>query len=194
MQNSYECDVRRMHEPIPAQSKWLRAVVRGHMRYYGVPMNHNALWIFRFRVGWLSDRALSRRSQNGRVLWDRMRRLIRRWLPQPAVGHPYPLRRMGVDPSGKSRMRETRLSGSVDGVMSNHDPNSDLVLLGSLILTQGFNEGQKERWRKAAQKKRRPARDVKERGWRCAGLKMKLPNRMRKVLLPFIMARKYLFD
>ena len=44
----------------------------------------------------LWHRTLSRRSQNGRVLWDRMRRLINRWLPLPAICHPYPLRRMGV--------------------------------------------------------------------------------------------------
>jgi len=87
---------RRMHEPIPKQGKWLRAVVGGHFRYYGVPMNKPALAIFRFRVGWLWHRSLSRRSQNGRVLWDRMRRLITRWLPLPSVCHPYPLRRMGV--------------------------------------------------------------------------------------------------
>jgi hypothetical protein len=87
---------RRMHEPIPKQGKWLQAVVRGHIRYYGVPMNQNALWLFRFQVGRLWYRALSRRSQNGRVLWDRMRRLINRWLPLPTVCHPYPLRRMGV--------------------------------------------------------------------------------------------------
>ena len=87
---------RRMHEPIPEQGKWLQAVVRGHIRYYGVPMNRPALTVFRFRVGWLWHRALSRRSQNGRVLWDRMRRLITRWLPLPTVCHPYPLRRMGV--------------------------------------------------------------------------------------------------
>src|ERR1700730_4502476 len=87
---------RRMHEPIPEQGKWLQAVVRGHLRYYGVPMNNPALVLFRFRVGWLWHRSLSRRSQNGRVLWDRMRRLITRWLPVPSVCHPYPLRRMGV--------------------------------------------------------------------------------------------------
>ncbi|MHB8502624.1 MAG: RNA-directed DNA polymerase [Candidatus Acidiferrales bacterium] len=87
---------RRMHEPIPDQGKWLQAVVRGHIRYYGVPLNQNALWSFRFQVGRLRHRALSRRSQNGRVLWDRMRRLINRWLPLPTVCHPYPLRRMGV--------------------------------------------------------------------------------------------------
>src|SRR6266852_5642615 len=87
---------RRMHQPIPAQGKWLQAVVRGHIRYYGVPLNRPALWIFRFQVGRLWHRALSRRSQNGRVLWDRMRRLINRWLPLPTVCHPYPLRRLGV--------------------------------------------------------------------------------------------------
>jgi group II intron reverse transcriptase/maturase len=87
---------QRMHEPIPDQGKWLQAVVRGHIRYYGVPWNQNALWIFRFQVGRLWHRALSRRSQNGRVLWDRMRRLLNRWLPLPTVCHPYPLRRLGV--------------------------------------------------------------------------------------------------
>ena len=59
---------RRMHEPIPEQGKWLRAVVGGHFRYYGVPMNQPALTIFRFRIGWYWHRSLSRRSQNGRVL------------------------------------------------------------------------------------------------------------------------------
>ena len=87
---------RRMHDPIPELGKWLQAVVRGHIRYYGVPMNQNALWTFRFQVGRLWHRALSRRSQKGRVLWDRMRRLITRWLPLSTVCHPYPLRRMGV--------------------------------------------------------------------------------------------------
>src|SRR6266513_3464010 len=50
---------RRMHEPIPDQGKWLQAVVRGHIRYYGVPMNNSALTIFRFRVGWYWHRSLS---------------------------------------------------------------------------------------------------------------------------------------
>jgi hypothetical protein len=87
---------RRMHEPIPEQGKWLQAVVRGHIRYYGVPTNNSALALFRFQVGRLWYRALSRRSQNGRLCWDRMRRLIHRWLPWPLVCHPYPRRRMGV--------------------------------------------------------------------------------------------------
>jgi RNA-directed DNA polymerase len=87
---------RRLHDPVPQTGKWLRSVVAGHIRYYGVPMNAPALHLFRFHVGWLWHRTLSRRSQNGRVLWDRMRRLINRWLPPVRIYHPYPLRRLGV--------------------------------------------------------------------------------------------------
>jgi hypothetical protein len=87
---------RRMHAPVPEQGQWLSAVVGGHIRYYGVPMNDHALFRFRFQVGWLWHRALARRSQTGRILWDRMRRLIDRWLPPPRPCHPYPLRRLGV--------------------------------------------------------------------------------------------------
>jgi RNA-directed DNA polymerase len=87
---------RRMHDPVPAVGTWLRSVVGGHIRYYGVPTNRHALHIFRFQVGRLWHRTLSRRSQNGRVRWDRMRRLIDRWLPPARVCHPYPLRRLGV--------------------------------------------------------------------------------------------------
>ncbi len=87
---------RRWHDPIPAVGQWLRLVVGGHIRYYGVPMNSQALSVFRFRVGWLWHRALARRSHKGRVTWDRMRRLIDQWLPPARVCHPYPLRRMGV--------------------------------------------------------------------------------------------------
>ena len=87
---------RRMHTPIPVQGQWLSAVVGGHIRYYGVPMNSPALHRFRFQVGRLWHRALCRRSQNGRIRWDRMRRLLTRWLPLARVCHPYPLRRLGV--------------------------------------------------------------------------------------------------
>jgi group II intron reverse transcriptase/maturase len=87
---------RRMHDPIPEQGRWLSSVVGGHIRYYGVPMNTPALGCFRFQVGWLWRRALSHRSQNGHVLWTRMLRLIKRWLPPARVCHPYPLRRLGV--------------------------------------------------------------------------------------------------
>jgi RNA-directed DNA polymerase len=87
---------RRLHEPIPVVGQWLGAVVRGHIGYYGVPMNSPALLLFRFQVGRLWHRALCRRSQKSRVHWDRMRRLLTRWLPPARVCHPYPLRRFGV--------------------------------------------------------------------------------------------------
>jgi hypothetical protein len=87
---------RRMHDPIPEVGRWLRSVVGGHIRYYGVPTNRAALYTFRFQVGRLWHRTLLRRSQKARVLCDRMRRLIDRWLPPARTCHPYPLRRMGV--------------------------------------------------------------------------------------------------
>ena len=87
---------RRLHYPIPEVGQWLRSVVNGHFCYYGVPMNAAALQIFRFQTGRLWHRALSRRSQNGRVPWDRMRRLLHRWLPFVRIHHAYPLRRLGV--------------------------------------------------------------------------------------------------
>jgi len=87
---------RRWHDPIPVVGQWLRSVVSGHLRYYGVPMNSRALSVFRFQVGRLWYRALARRSHKGRVSWERMRRLIEQWLPPARICHPYPLRRMGV--------------------------------------------------------------------------------------------------
>src|SRR6202162_5226997 len=87
---------RRMGDPIPEVGQWLRSVVGGHIRYYGVPTNRAALYTFRFQVGRFWHRTLLRRSQKARVLWDRMRRLIDRWLPPARTCHPYPLRRMGV--------------------------------------------------------------------------------------------------
>jgi hypothetical protein len=59
-------------------------------------MNGPALSLFRFRVGGLCYRALARRSQNGRLSWDRMLRLIDCWLPTARICHPYPLRRLGL--------------------------------------------------------------------------------------------------
>jgi RNA-directed DNA polymerase len=87
---------RRMHQPIPEIGQWLRSVVDGHNRYYGVPMNEPALHLFRIQVGRLWHRTLSRRSQNGRIPWDRMHRIVARWLPPVRIYHSYPLRRMGV--------------------------------------------------------------------------------------------------
>lgn len=87
---------RRMHEPVPEQGAYLRAVVLGHMRYYGVPMNSRSLQAFRWKVGWLWWKVLRSRSQKTKLTWIRMGRLIAKWLPPARIYHPYPLVRFGV--------------------------------------------------------------------------------------------------
>jgi hypothetical protein len=73
---------QRMHQPMPEQGRWLASVVRGHMAYYAVPGNTEAVAAFRRQVTrhWL--KALRRRSQKGqRLTWARMGRIRQRWLP-----------------------------------------------------------------------------------------------------------------
>jgi len=84
---------RRMHHPVPDQGKWLRSVVGGHMRYYGVPMNQRALGAFRHHVSHLWYRTLKRRSQKSKLTWSRMQHHVERWLPHVQILHPYPLQR-----------------------------------------------------------------------------------------------------
>jgi hypothetical protein len=82
--------------PGSGEGRYLAAVVRGHTRWYGVSGNRRALGTFRWKVGRLWWRALNRRSQNRHVTWRRVRRLLRRWLPSPRIGHPYPSQRLRV--------------------------------------------------------------------------------------------------
>jgi RNA-directed DNA polymerase len=96
---------RRMHLPLPEQGVYLRAVVGGHVRYYGVPSNGPSIGIFRRQVGWLWWRTLKRRSQSHHLPWRRMEKYIRRWLPPARICHPQPLVRLSVITQGKSRMR-----------------------------------------------------------------------------------------
>jgi len=87
---------RRMHDPVPEQGTYLRSVVGGHIRYYGVPMNGPSVSAFRKEVCKLWWKVLKRRSHKHRLVWDRMKRLMDRWLPPARVCHPYPLVRLGV--------------------------------------------------------------------------------------------------
>jgi RNA-directed DNA polymerase len=82
--------LRRLHRPIPEVGKWLGSVLLGHYNYYGVPQNGAALNSFRFHATRLWMRALCRRSQHTRVSWERMNRLVRRYLPPARILHPYP--------------------------------------------------------------------------------------------------------
>ncbi len=81
---------RRLHAPVPEVGRWLGAVLRGHFNYYGVPQNYAALNAFRYHVSWLWRRTLRRRSQKTRLTWERMRRLVPRYLPPARITHPYP--------------------------------------------------------------------------------------------------------
>jgi len=96
---------RRLHEPISRVGEWLKAVVGGHMRYYGVPMNWEALYRFRFQTARLWWRSMNRRSQKRGMPWRRMKSLIDRFLPAAKFTHPYPLERFGVGTRGKSPVR-----------------------------------------------------------------------------------------
>lgn len=96
---------RRMHRPIAEQGQYLRAVVAGHGRYFGVPCNGARLRTFRFQIARLWHRTLCRRSQSHHLSWRRMYRLIAHWLPTPHICHPYPNQRLIVTTQGRSRMR-----------------------------------------------------------------------------------------
>jgi hypothetical protein len=90
--------IRRRHEPVPELGKWLRSVVRGHLNYFAVPGNKKALDAFRTEINkaWLY--ALRRRSHKARNLtWDRMKRLIKTWIPAARIKHPYPSQRLCVN-------------------------------------------------------------------------------------------------
>ena len=87
---------RRLHTPLPTQGQWLRAVVMGHYRYYGVPRNGPALSEFRYQVIYLWKRALERRSQTAYITWERIYRIAERWLPNAKICHPYPAQRLRV--------------------------------------------------------------------------------------------------
>ena len=87
---------RRLHSPIPEQGKWLRSVLVGHYRYYGVPRNGPALEAFRKEVVRIWKQALGRRSQRSRVTWEQLDRQTYKWLPYPHIYQPYPAQRLRV--------------------------------------------------------------------------------------------------
>ncbi len=96
---------RRRHDPVPEVGHYLAAVVRGHCQYYGIPGNGRAIARFRDEVSRLWHHVLSRRSQKGRVRWERMHRLIQRFIPPARVVHPSSWVLFAVMTQGRSPVR-----------------------------------------------------------------------------------------
>jgi hypothetical protein len=74
---------RRRYLPVPDQGRWLVSVVRGHLAYYAVPGNIDAVSAFRDQVRRLWREALRRRSQRIRLTWNG-------WAVAPIDGCPVP--------------------------------------------------------------------------------------------------------
>jgi len=84
---------QRRHEAIAQTGKWLRSVVRGYFNYHAVPGNLDCLQTFRYQLTRLWRTQLRQRSQRYRLNWDRLGKLVDRWLPVPRVLHPWPSQR-----------------------------------------------------------------------------------------------------
>ena len=97
--------VHRRYLPIPEQGQWLASVVRGHLAYYAVPGNYEAVDAFCGEVTKHWYRALRRRSQRTSLTWERMSRLEARWLPPAKIMHPWPNVRFDANTRGRSPVR-----------------------------------------------------------------------------------------
>lgn len=96
---------RRLHHPVEDQGAYLRSVLLGHFRYYGVPRNGPALSAFRDAVSWCWRQALCRRSQTSHRVRRRWTHWVAAWFPPVRICHPYPNQRLVVTTRGGSRMR-----------------------------------------------------------------------------------------
>jgi RNA-directed DNA polymerase len=81
---------QRMHDAIPETGKWLRSVVQGYFNYHAIPGNGKRLQAFRDGVTRYWWQTLRRRSQSSRIDWERMDRLVHRWIPSVRISQPYP--------------------------------------------------------------------------------------------------------
>jgi hypothetical protein len=96
---------RRRHLPIPQQGKWLASVVRGHLAYYAVPGNTDAVAAFQALAIWHWYRSLRRRSQRTRLNWERTTRIANRSLPPARPMHTWPHVRFDARTQGRSPVR-----------------------------------------------------------------------------------------
>lgn len=87
---------QRMHDPVAQTGEWLKSIVRGYFNYHAVPGNIDSLNVFRERVSRLWRGSMLRRSQRHRLNWERMHRLLERWVPKPRIVHPWPRQRFAA--------------------------------------------------------------------------------------------------
>lgn len=88
---------RRMHDPVPWVGQWLKQVITGYYRYFGVPGNQRMLSAFRYYIRRYWQRVLRRRSDKARASEERMNRLAEMYLPSPKIYHQHPLQRLIID-------------------------------------------------------------------------------------------------
>lgn len=89
--------MRRRHEPVAEQGRWLQQVVRGYLAYFAVPGTAEVLSMFRRHIAKIWLYALRRRSHKAKKLtWKKMKKLVEVWLPPVEVQHPYPNQRLRV--------------------------------------------------------------------------------------------------
>ncbi len=79
---------RHRHLAIRVQWEYLCSVLRGHYQYYGVTGNIDRLQCFRDRLAQAWRKWLNRRSQRGRMSWERFRAVLHRY-PLPAARLPH---------------------------------------------------------------------------------------------------------
>jgi len=87
---------QRLHWKVADVGKWLRVVLLGHYRYYGVPYNGAKLRAFYNKLIRLWYRQLKRRSQRTKMNWERMKQIKDQWLPYPKLYHQFPSVRLVV--------------------------------------------------------------------------------------------------
>jgi group II intron reverse transcriptase/maturase len=96
---------KRRHLSIPEQGKYLGAVVRGHLNYYAVPGNSDAISSFRHQATRYWHRSLMRRSQRHCLNWNRMNRIATRWIPPARCKHSFPIARFDARTQRRSPVR-----------------------------------------------------------------------------------------
>jgi len=87
---------RHRHTPIDEQGRWLGAMMERPFRLLRGADQHIPAVAFRYHTSIIWFRSLRRRSQRHRLRWERMVRLIKRFLPSPRVLHPWPNLRFNV--------------------------------------------------------------------------------------------------